>query len=83
MSEANQGLMRMPENLSGRAKRSQNLSTKLTGAEARSIEEAALRAGKSPSEWALRGTATRCLRHESGIAPDRDLHGTGGPSSWS
>jgi len=52
MSEANEALMQMPENLSGREKRSQNLSTKLTETEAKSIEEAAFRARKSTSEWA-------------------------------
>ena len=36
----------------GRERRALNLSTKLTAAEARSIQEAATRAGKTPSEWA-------------------------------
>jgi hypothetical protein len=52
MSETNAALMPLSESVPGREKRSQNLSTKLTEAEARSIEQAALRAGKSPSEWA-------------------------------
>ncbi len=52
MGEANGSLMPLAENQQVREKRSQNLSTKLTEAEAKSIEEAALRAGKSPSEWA-------------------------------
>ena len=38
MSEANEALMTIPENLSGREKRSQNLCTKLTETEAKSIE---------------------------------------------
>lgn len=38
--------------LRGRGRRSLNLSTKLTTDEARTIEEAASRAGKTPSEWA-------------------------------
>lgn len=38
--------------LRGRDRRSLNLSTKLTTAEAKSIEEAAAREGKTPSEWA-------------------------------
>lgn len=48
--------------LLGRDRRSLNLSTKLTAQEAEAIEEAASRAGKTPSEWArdllLRGVAT-------------------------
>jgi hypothetical protein len=42
------GLMK----LHGRDRRSLNLSTKLTALEAKAIEEAAFRAGKTPSEWA-------------------------------
>ena len=38
--------------LRGRDRRSLNLSTKLTAIEAQSVEEAASRAGKTPSEWA-------------------------------
>jgi hypothetical protein len=38
--------------LHGRDRRSLNLSTKLTKSEAKTIEEAASRAGKTPSEWA-------------------------------
>jgi Mobilization protein NikA len=38
--------------LRGRARRSCNLSTKLTADEAKAIQEAASRAGKTPSEWA-------------------------------
>ena len=38
--------------LHGRGRRSLNLSTKLTTDEARALEEAASRAGKTPSEWA-------------------------------
>ncbi len=40
------------EKLRGRDRRSRNLSTKLTVEEAKAIEEAASRAGKTPSEWA-------------------------------
>ena len=40
------------EKLRGRDRRSLNLSTKLTVIEAKAIEEAASRAGKTPSEWA-------------------------------
>ena len=38
--------------LRGRGRRSLNLSTKLTAIEAQAVEEAASRAGKTPSEWA-------------------------------
>jgi hypothetical protein len=38
--------------LRGRDRRSLNLSTKLTAAESKSIEDAALRVSKTPSEWA-------------------------------
>ena len=38
--------------LRGRDRRSLNLSTKLTSTEARVIENAASRAGRTPSEWA-------------------------------
>ena len=62
MDETINALAQVSENLPGREKRSQNLSTKLTEAEARSIEASALKAGKSPSEWArevlLRGAQT-------------------------
>ena len=40
------------EKLRGRDRRSINLSTKLTAAEAKALEEAASGAGKTPSEWA-------------------------------
>jgi hypothetical protein len=43
---------RSSEKLLGRDRRSRNLSTKLTEQEAKAIEEAASRAGKTPSEWA-------------------------------
>ncbi len=43
---------RSSEKLLGRDRRSRNLSTKLTPHEAKAIEEAASRAGKTPSEWA-------------------------------
>jgi hypothetical protein len=51
---------RSSEKLRGRDRRSFNLSTKLTTNEAKAVEEAASRAGKTTSEWArellLRGT---------------------------
>jgi hypothetical protein len=43
---------RSSEKLRGRDRRSLNLSTKLTVIEAKAIEDAAERAGKTPSEWA-------------------------------
>lgn len=43
---------RRSEKLRGRDRRSRNLSTKLTAREADAVEEAALREGKTPSEWA-------------------------------
>jgi hypothetical protein len=42
---------RASERLRGRARRSCNLSTKLTADEAKAVQEAAARAGKTPSEW--------------------------------
>ena len=61
MSEASGSLMLAADLQPEREKRKQNLSTKLTEAEARCIDNAALKAGKSPSEWArevlLRGAA--------------------------
>ena len=51
---------RSSEKLRGRDRRSCNLSTKPMTNEAKAVEEAASRAGKTPSEWArellLRGT---------------------------
>ena len=43
---------RTSEKLRGRDRRSCNLSTKLTTNEAKAVEEAASRTGKTPSEWA-------------------------------
>ncbi len=43
---------RTKEKLRGRDRRSINLSTKLTSMEARVIDDAATRAGRTPSEWA-------------------------------
>jgi hypothetical protein len=43
---------RASEKLRGRARRSCNLSTKLTADESKAVQEAAARAGKTPSEWA-------------------------------
>ena len=40
------------QKLRGRGRRALNLSTKLTAAEAKTIEEASAHAGKTPSEWA-------------------------------
>ncbi len=65
MDESNNALLTAAENLSGREKRSQNLSTKLTEAEAKSIEDAALKAGKSPSEWAREVLLRDVQRNES------------------
>lgn len=52
MTELRPSNDRHSERLRGRARRSLNLSTKLTADEARAVEEAAARAGKTPSEWA-------------------------------
>ena len=43
---------RRPERLRGRDRRSLNLSTKLTAAESKSVEDAASQVSKTPSEWA-------------------------------
>jgi hypothetical protein len=43
---------RTREKLRGRDRRTVNLSTKLTAIEARVIDDAATRAGRTPSEWA-------------------------------
>jgi hypothetical protein len=43
---------RVSGKLRGRARRSCNLSTKLTADEATAVQEAAARAGQTPSEWA-------------------------------
>jgi hypothetical protein len=43
---------RRPEKLRGRDRRSLNLSTKLTAAESKRIEDAASQVSKTPSEWA-------------------------------
>lgn len=51
--------------LRGREPRSQNLSTKLTSEEAKAVEQAAARAGKTPSEWARE----LMLREASGADP--------------
>jgi hypothetical protein len=52
MSEIQSIIERGPVRLRGRDRRSLNLSTKLTASEAKAVEEAASRAGKTPSEWA-------------------------------
>ena len=43
---------RRPEKLRGRDRRSLNLSTKLTAAESKRVEDAACQVSKTPSEWA-------------------------------
>jgi len=52
MTEVDMIEERSSEKLRGRDRRSRNLSTKLTTDEAKAVEEAASRAGKTPSEWA-------------------------------
>ena len=52
MNGTNGSLMLTMDGQPEREKRKQNLSTKLTEAEARCIDNAALKAGKSASEWA-------------------------------
>jgi hypothetical protein len=52
MTEVHTFEHRSSEQLRGRDRRSLNLNTKLTAIEAKAIEEAASRAGKTPSEWA-------------------------------
>jgi hypothetical protein len=52
MAEVHTIEKRSSEKLRGRDRRSLNLSTKLTTIEAKAIEEAASRAGRTPSEWA-------------------------------
>src|SRR5260370_15387290 len=52
MAEVDMIEERSSEKLRGRDRRSRNLSTKLTANEAKAVEEAASRAGKTPSEWA-------------------------------
>ena len=55
---------RPKEKLRGRERRSLNLSTKLTAGEAKVIEDAATRAGRTPSEWA-REELLRAARGDS------------------
>jgi hypothetical protein len=52
MAEVHTTEHRRSEKLRGRERRSLNLSTKLTAIEARIVEDAASRAGRTPSEWA-------------------------------
>ena len=52
MTEVDMIEERSSEKLRGRDRRALNLSTKLTASEAKAIEQAASRAGKTPSEWA-------------------------------
>jgi hypothetical protein len=52
MSEVQTVGYRTLERLRGRDRRTVNLSTKLTAIEARIINDAAARAGRTPSEWA-------------------------------
>jgi hypothetical protein len=49
---------RTREKLRGRDRRIVNLSTKLTAIEARIIDDAATRAGRTPSEWAREALLT-------------------------
>ena len=49
---------RARQKLHGRDRRSVNLSTKLTEIEARVIDDAATRAGRTPSEWAREALLT-------------------------
>lgn len=57
------------ERLRGRNRRSQNLSTKLTEAEAKAIQDAAARTQKTSSEW----VREVLLREASGAGVDFDL----------
>ena len=52
MAETHEIEERSSQKLRGRDRRSLNLSTKLTVAESKTIEDAALRESKTPSEWA-------------------------------
>jgi hypothetical protein len=52
MTDAHVTEQRTSQKLRGRDRRSLNLSTKLTVAESKSIEDAASRVSKTPSEWA-------------------------------
>jgi hypothetical protein len=59
------------EKLRGRDRRALNLSTKLTTAEAKAIEEAAVVAGKTPSEWAR----DLLMRNTTGSTqPEMEMH---------
>jgi len=60
---------RNPERLRGRDRRSQNLSTKLTEAEAKAIQDAAARTEKTSSEWAREVL----LREAGGVGVNFDL----------
>ena len=72
MNEANGSLMLATDGQPEREKRKQNLSTKLTETEARCIDNAALKAGKSPSEWA-REVLLRVAAAENQDDMDRQL----------
>ena len=61
---------RSSDKLRGRDRRSLNLSTKLTAIEAKAIDEAASRAGKTPSEWAR----DVLLRSETGRQSEIEMH---------
>jgi hypothetical protein len=61
---------RSSDKLRGRDRRSLNLSTKLTAIEAKAIEEAASRAGKTPSEWAR----DVLLHSETGRQSEIEMH---------
>ena len=71
MSEIQVTAERTSEKLRGRDRRSVNLSTKLTGAESKSIESAASRVSKTPSEWAR----DVLLRNASSVGdPEMEMH---------
>jgi hypothetical protein len=64
------------EKLRGRDRRSLNLSTKLTAVEAKAIEDAASRAGKTPSEWAREMLLRSDVVGQSHRDGDAHLHRT-------
>lgn len=65
---------RASERLRGRARRSCNLSTKLTADEAKAVQEAAARAGKTPSEWARESIAEQCRCGQSHADGNAHFH---------
>jgi hypothetical protein len=69
MAEVHAILNPSSERLRGRDRRSQNLSTKLTEAEAKAIQDAAARTAKTSSEWAREVL----LREAGGVGVNFDL----------